>query len=89
MKMKALRIPPRFDYRLYTKDKMFLKSEKEAGHHFDRVGLAKGIAGSTACNTGNFKGSNVYYFDVKSREELQKRYAGEPGESNVPKKITM
>lgn len=103
-------IPPRFDYGFYTKDKKYLKSEREAEAHFVSVGLAKGLAGSIACNTGNFvrliermkpesvleigpgnapklMGTNVYYFDVKSREELQSRYAGEPGNNNVPEKI--
>lgn len=108
--MKTPRIPPRFDYQFYIKDKKYLKSEKEAESHFESVGLAKGLAGSMACNAGNFvrliermepesvleigpgntpklMGPNVYYFDVKSREELQSRYAGEPGKNNVPEKI--
>jgi len=108
--MKTPRIPPRFDYQFYIKDKEYLKSEKEAEAHFESVGLAKGLAGSMACNAGNFvrliermepesvleigpgnapklMGPNVYYFDVKSREELQSRYAGEPGKKNVPEKI--
>ncbi len=33
------------------------------------------------------RGSNVYYFDVKSEEDLRSRYAGEPGYENIPEKI--
>ena len=33
------------------------------------------------------KGDNVYYFDVKSKEELQDRYKDDPGYKNIPQKI--
>ena len=33
------------------------------------------------------KGENVYYFDVKSKEELDDRYHSEPGGNGVPEKI--
>lgn len=110
MKMRALKLPPRLDYRFYTKDKKFLRNKKEAEAHFDSVGLTKGLAGSMACNTGNFirlikslkpesileigpgnapklTGPNVFYFDVKSREDLQNRYAADSGRRNIPEKI--
>lgn len=33
------------------------------------------------------KGSNVFYFDVKSREELQQRYKNDPGFHKLPEEI--
>lgn len=33
------------------------------------------------------RGSNVYYFDVKTSEDLKSRYFGEPGYENIPESI--
>lgn len=33
------------------------------------------------------RGPNVFYFDVKSEDDLRSRYAGEPGYDNIPEKI--
>jgi SAM-dependent methyltransferase len=108
--IKEPEIPPRFDYRFYTRDKNYLKSKSEAEIHFESVGIANGYAGSMACNQGNFirliremkpesileigpgkapklEGSNVYYFDVKSRSDLQKRYGQDSESGRIPEEI--
>ena len=56
------------------------------------VNLIKGLNPQSILEIGpgcspKLQGNNVYYFDVKSEEELRKRYRGEPGYNNIPDKI--